>query len=92
MVRTLDDAGEIDAGDHGKTAHDGRLAGDGEGVFVVERGVRHIDRDIALGQLRLVDLPQGGVGALALLLDQDAFEHRCSLMLSACSRPVKIRR
>ena len=44
-------AGEIDTGDQRKAADDGRLAGDGEAVLVVHRGMRDVDGDIAFHQV-----------------------------------------
>ena len=49
-------AGEIDAGDHRKTANDGRFAGDRESVLVIHGGPFDADGDIAFHQIGFVEI------------------------------------
>jgi len=71
-----DGAGEIDAGDHRPAPDDGRLAGQREGVLVVDGGVADPDGDVAVhqfpfaqlrpGELRTTFTPLGNPGAESL--------------------------
>jgi hypothetical protein len=81
IVRRLHGAGEIDAGDHGKAAHHGRLAGERESVLVVERGIVDGDGDVALHQISLVEVGERGLGAAIRLLDHDRLEFCHAVLL-----------
>ncbi len=76
VARTLDRAGEIDAGDHREPAHHRRLAGQRQAVLVVQRRPFDAHGDVAVHQLGFVELGQRGGGALVRLVDPDRLE-RC---------------
>ena len=55
--------------------HHWPLAGDGQGVLVVEGAAVDPDGDVALGQLRLVKGLERRLLPVVLLVDHDGFEH-----------------
>src|ERR1700712_4353649 len=69
------DAGDVDARHHGELAHHRTFAGDRKPILVVQRRVGDLDGDVALGQLRLINVAQGGTIPGLILLDQDRLEH-----------------
>ena len=76
VVRGLDRARKIDAGDHWESPHDRRLAGDREAVLVVERRPFDADRDVALHEVPLVEIGERGLRAALRFVDHDRFEGR----------------
>ncbi len=72
----LDSAGKIDAGDHRKSAHDRRLAGDGQPVLVVHRRPGDAHGDITLHQVGLVEIDEPHLLAGVGLLHHDGLECR----------------
>src|SRR5512141_1186236 len=56
MARGLDDAGEIDAWDHGKTAHHRRLTGDGQSVLVIDRRVADTNGNVTIHQIAVAQV------------------------------------
>ena len=65
---------KIDAGDHWKTPHHRRLAGDGEAVLVVQRRPLDPDRNVTFHQFGFVELRERDGGALFRLVDPDRLE------------------
>ena len=74
-------AHQIDARHHRELADHGAATGDGQTIFVVQRGVADPHRDIAFGQLAVFDFLHRGTVAAVILLDQDSFEHGGSFNL-----------
>ena len=75
VVALRDPACEVDPGHHRIAADDRRLAGDGERVLVVERGERDLDRDISIGQVARLDVPELGALSGAFLGQQQGACH-----------------
>ena len=70
-----DDSRKVDAGHHRKLAHHRRFAGDGEAVLEVQRRVLHVDADVAVGELRLLQAGQTNRLAVVVLVDQYCRKH-----------------
>ena len=60
----------------GKRRTTGAFAGDGEAVFVVERGIFDADGDVTVHQIGFVEISERGLGAAIRLLDDDCLECR----------------
>src|SRR5207253_11510340 len=67
-------AGAVNPRDHRPAAYDRRAVGDGQAVLVVERGVLHVDGDVALRQEAVIDLAHGG-REIGVLLEDQGLEH-----------------
>jgi hypothetical protein len=84
MLGRLHDAGEVDAGDHREIAHNRRLARDRQAVLVVQAGMRHRYRDVAIHQLVVRQLLEGSGLAIGGFLDQNCAKcHGVSLASGA---------
>ncbi|MNV55159.1 hypothetical protein D3C71_1473830 [compost metagenome] len=80
VLALFNDPGEIDAGHHGKAAHDGAFAGNGQRILVVQRAVVDFDQYVALREISLRQRLHRCAIALFVLLDQDAVKHGCSVI------------
>ena len=69
-------AGEIDAGNHRKTANDGRFAGDREPILVIHRRTFDAHGDIALHQIGFVEIGEADLLPAVTLLDHNCLECR----------------
>jgi hypothetical protein len=76
MRRLLDRARKIDARNHWKTPYDWRPAGEGKPVLVIQRRPFHPYCDVAIHQVRFVELGERGNGALVRLVNPDRLERR----------------
>ncbi len=74
MCGSLDGTRAVDAGDHREAAHDRRLTGDGETVFVIDRRPFGPKGDIALHQIVVVKIRECSAGAAFALGDDDGLE------------------
>ena len=78
-MSALDDGtSEINAGNHGKPAHHGRLAGDGQAILVIQCGPLHLYQHVAGWQHGFVNGLQGGFVTSLPLGNEDSFKHNFS--------------
>ncbi|MDF9907486.1 UNVERIFIED_ORG: hypothetical protein OKW15_005442 [Pseudomonas reinekei] len=75
MPADLDHTGQVDARHHREFAHHRTAAGDCQAILEVQRTVGNTHRDIALGQLIVLDLLQCGPITAVVFVDQNTFEH-----------------
>jgi len=69
-------AGEIDAGNHRKTANDGRFAGDREPVLVIHRRPFDAHGDVAFHQIGFVEIGEADLLPAITLFDHNSLECR----------------